>query len=152
VTVSSVSSIDSTNATDPGAMAKQTRADFQAIATALQSGDVASAQQAFAQLQKDNPRLAQTLNSAPSSSDSPRIADLKSLANALKSGDVSGAQQAFAKLQQDTRAVAGHHHHHHHAGADASVATSTPAASDVADANGDQNGSTASGSILNVSA
>ena len=103
---------------DPRATFKQTRADFSSLADALQSGDLSSAQGAFAQLQTDNPRLAQVLNSPASSSDNPRVADLKSLASALKSGDVNAAQQAFAKLQQDAKvAGGGHHHHHHHAAA-----------------------------------
>jgi hypothetical protein len=142
VTVSNVSSTLGTQATDHRAAFKQTRADFQAIGSALQSGDLASAQQAFAQLQKDNPRLAQALSSASSTSDNPRLADLKSLAGALTSGDVASAQQAFAKLQQDGQAVAGHHHHHHHAEAAATSGT---------DASGDNDGST-TGSQLNVSA
>lgn len=102
---------------DPRAAFKQTRADFSSLADALQSGDLASAQSAMAQLQTDNPRLAQALNSAPADSDNPRLADLKSLAGALQSGDVTAAQQAFAKLQQDGKVAGGHHHHHHHAAA-----------------------------------
>ena len=141
VTVSNVSSADGVNATDSRSAFNQTRADFQTLASALQSGDLASAQQAFAQLQKDNPRLAQALNSAPSSSDSPRIADLKSIASALQSGDITSAQQAFAKLQQDGQAVAGHHHHHHHA---------APAAGTDTDNTGDTSATT--GALLNVSA
>ncbi len=135
------------SATDAQSQYKQTQADFQAIAAALQSGDLSQAQQALAKLQTDNPRLAQALSSAPSSSDSPRIADLKSLASALKSGDLSSAQQAFSKLQQDTQAVAGKHHHHHHA--DAAL---TSVAASGTDADGDNDNSTGTGSVLNASA
>jgi hypothetical protein len=144
MTVSSVSCSSGTDATDPQNKYKQTRADFEALATALQSGDLASSQQALAQLQKDNPRLAQAMSSDASSSDSPRIADLKSIASSLQSGDVSGAQQAFAKLQQDAQAVAGQHHHHHHA---AAPAAPTPPATDTGD-----DGESSPGSVLNATA
>jgi hypothetical protein len=126
VTVSSASSCGGPNATDSQDSVKKQRADFQALASALQSGDLSSAQTAFAQLQQDNPRLAQALNSTSSDSDSTRLTDLKSLASSLQSGDVSGAQQAMAKLQQDGQTVqGGHHHHHHHAAPDATSPTST---------------------------
>ncbi len=149
MTIQSVSSAASTSAADLQASAQQRRADFQALASALQSGDISSAQQAFAQLQKDNPRLAQALSSAPNSSDNPRLADLKSLASALKSGDVSAAQQAMAKLQQDVQsAQKGGHHHHHHGGGDSSVS----AAPTDASAAGGTDSSTTVGSIINASA
>ena len=144
MTVSNTSAATGVSAADYQAQFKQTRADFQAIAAALQSGDLTQAQQAFAQLQKDNPRLAQALTAASSASDSPRLADLKSLAAALKSGDVSGAKQAFAQLQRDTQAVAGKHHHHQAAAA-AAPASGT-------DSDGDNDNSTGSGSVLNASA
>jgi hypothetical protein len=149
MSISPLSALTSASAPDPADLQgslKQTKADFQAISSALQSGDISGAQQAFAQLQKDNPRLAQALSSAPSSSDSPRIADLKSLASALKSGDLSGAQQAFSKLQQDVKSAGSHHHRHH--------AAATPAAAPATgtDADGDNDGSTTTGTALNVSA
>ncbi len=143
--VSTVSTADTT-ATDPSTTYKQTKADFQAIAAALQSGDVTQAQTAFAQLQKDNPRLAQALSSDPSSTDSPRIADLKSLASALKSGDLAGAQKAFGQLQQ--LAQTGGKHHHHHAAAPAALAQTTGT-----DADEDNDGSkTTPGSIFQATA
>jgi ribosomal protein S20 len=148
MTIQSVSSA-ATNAADPQSIAQQRRADFQALASALQSGDVNSAQQAFAQLQKDNPRLAQALNSAPSSSDSPRLADLKSLASALQSGDVTTAQQAFAKLQADMQSAqkSGRHHRHHGAAEAPPVAATTGG-----DTDGDNDGSTSVGSRINATA
>jgi hypothetical protein len=145
VTVSNVSSCGGVNATDSQDSFKKSRADFQALASALQSGDLGTAQQAFAQLQQDSPRLAQALTSPASSSDSPRLADLKTLASALQSGDVSGAQQAMSQLQQASQGgqavQGGHHHHHHHA---APAAPADPTTTD--------NSSTAAGSIINASA
>ena len=127
--ITSTSATGSAYATGVSSQAQQTSADFQAIASTLQSGNITQAQQAFAQLQKDNPKLAQAMNSAPSSSDSPALTDLKTLASALKSGDLSGAQQAFTQLQQDVQATTGKHHHHHHS-ADASAAASTDGGTD----------------------
>jgi DNA-binding FadR family transcriptional regulator len=147
VTISSASSCGGLNATDSQDSYKKQRADFQSLASALQSGDLSSAQQAFAQLQQDNPRLANALNSASSDSDSTRLTDLKSLSSALQSGDVSGAQQAMAQLQQDgqTAQVGGHHHHHHHA-----ATASDPTAAASTDNSDTSIGSL--GSTLNVSA
>lgn len=140
MSVSNVSTSGGVNATDPRTAFKQSRADFQALASALQSGDLDASQQAFAQLQKDNPRLAQALSSAPSSSDNPRVADLKSLASALQSGDITSAQQAFASLQQAGGAK--RHHHHHHAASDSLPLPGT-------DSTGTGDSSTA-GSVLNA--
>jgi hypothetical protein len=140
MTIPAVSSNGPLSASDVQASYNQQRSDFQALASALQSGDINSAQQAFAQLQKDSPRLAQALSSDPSSSDSPRIADLKSLASALKSGDISGAQQAFAKLQTEVKSA--HHGHHHHATASTSGT----------DADGDNDGSSSVGTVINATA
>jgi hypothetical protein len=141
MSVSSVSSTSGVNATDFSASFKQTRADFQSLASALQSGDLSSAQQAFAQLQQDNPRLAQALNSDSSTSDNSRLNDLKSLAGALQSGNLAGAQQAFAQLQPGAQSAHGHHHHHHHA-APASPDTSTDGS----------NGDSTTGSLIDASA
>jgi septal ring factor EnvC (AmiA/AmiB activator) len=126
---------------------KQTKADFQSLSTALQNGDLTGAKAAFAQLQKDNPRLAQSLNSSSSdasSSGNSRTADLQSLGSALQSGDLSGAQQALAKVQQDAPAQgSGHAHHHHHGDAAAATATDDTATATT---------SSGAGSLLNVTA
>ena len=131
------------SAADLQASQQQRQLDFQNLSAALQSGDVNSAQQAFAQLQKDSPRLAQALSSSSTSNDSPRITDMKTLASALQSGDISGAQQAFAKLQTDSAATrkTGHGHHHHATQAAAPAAT---------DSDGDNDGSTTIGTNINA--
>lgn len=128
MSITPVSSGAATGAADLQANATQRRTDFQSLASALQSGDLTTAQQALAQLQKDSPRLAQAMNST-TTSDNPRVTDLKSLASALQSGDIAGAQQAMVKLQQDAQGAqkGGHHHHHHGAGAPPAA---TPASTD----------------------
>lgn len=95
----------------PGGM----RQDFRSLSAALQSGDISSAQSAFATLQND-------LKSAPANSkasalldpNTPAGKDFKALQDALKSGDVKAAQTAFVTLRKDLQAGKAHGHHHHH--------------------------------------
>ncbi len=94
----------------------QVRSDFQALGQALQSGDLAGAQQSFAALLNDR----STATSAVASNDSSSN-PMAALSKALQSGDLAGAQQAFAAL----RAHRGHHHHGMHGAASTAA---TPAA------------------------
>lgn len=98
---------DMLNPNDP---AQKIRADMQNLSQALQSGDLASAQSAYTQLQNDAPGLAKAASSSSASANSPGAA-FATLGNALQSGDLSGAQQAFTQLQQMT--ARGHRGHHH---------------------------------------
>ena len=96
----------------PAAAFKQRRADLNALKTALQSGDLAGAQKAFAALQQD---LQSTQGAAGQRGDasgqsSTLAKDLDALKTALQSGDLTGAQKAFASVQQDMRT--GHAHRH----------------------------------------
>jgi DNA-binding FadR family transcriptional regulator len=90
---------------------QQRRQEFQALGQALQSGDLAGAQQAFAAL---NPNASSSTQSTQSNS------NVSQLAQALQSGDLAGAQKAFAAMRS-------HGHHHHHQASMPSTA-STPAA------------------------
>jgi hypothetical protein len=80
------------------------RQDMQALQQALSSGDLAGAQQAFAQFKQDfhaahdGHALYQT-----GVSDTLKQ-DLQSLQSSLKSGDLAGAQQAFAQFKSDFKA------------------------------------------------
>ena len=101
----------------------QVQQGFQDLATALQSGDLAGAQKAFASLQHLQPNSSagnQTQNGQQDSGQN-TVADFQALAQALKSGNLTDAQTAFSKLQQDMQSVQGHHHHHHHNNASAST-------------------------------
>ena len=77
----------------------QTRqSDLQTLGSALQSGDLTAAQQAYSQLVS----LGQ---SGPFGSTQPfqrsdRASDFAAIGQALSSGNLAGAQAAFAKLQQ----------------------------------------------------
>ena len=91
----------------------QQRANFQALAKALQSNDLAGARTAFAVLQQS------TSSTRPT-----QASDFQALARALQAGDLGGAQTTFARLQHNAQKIQGHHHHHH-AGAVSSIGTST---------------------------
>src|SRR5450755_1392765 len=125
-----VSSIGATQSADAAGAAnsfKQSAADFKSLALALQSGDLAGAQQAFATLQQDSPWVSRAVSASAASSSAnsgSTTSPLQALSKALQSGDIAGAQQAFAALQQ---AQVGHHGHHHHAASTASGSTTTPA-------------------------
>jgi hypothetical protein len=120
---------------------QKARAEFKALSSALQSNDLAGAQQDFAALQQDAPVFAQALSSAQNTSTASPVGDIKSLASALQSNDLTGAQNAMSAFKQDTSSIAGvgHHHHHHHYGAGSS---STTPASGAAPAT--------SGSLINI--
>jgi hypothetical protein len=76
---------------------QQRTADLKQLGQALQSGDLAGAQQAFGTLQT----LSQSgpLSSSNTFSKSQRQQDFAAIGQALQSGDLAGAQQAFAQLQ-----------------------------------------------------
>jgi hypothetical protein len=133
--------------------------DFNAIGSALQSGDISSAQSALATFQQDLPANSLTSANQPFGSNAKANTDYQSLVSALKSGDVSNAQKAFTNLQTDLKAThKGHHHHHHGSGVTAdtippSATTSSSAAkrptssantiatNPVVDSDGDNDGS-----------
>lgn len=103
------------------------------LASALQSGDLAGAQKAFASLTKQ----LQNSGAAPAPN-STMGSDLAALGKALGAGDLTTAQQAFSQLQTDAQAAptasqgvkASHHgHHHHHGAAAASSATDSTTSS-----------------------
>jgi hypothetical protein len=77
---------------------------FGQLVGALNSGNLAGAQQAFASLTKDAPSIAQGVSSQGGNN------PLAKLASALQSGDLAGAQQAFASLTQPAKS---HRHGHH---------------------------------------
>lgn len=89
------------NLATSGSQMRPERQDMQALQQALSSGDLAGAQQAFAQFKQDfhaahdGHALFQT-----GVSDTLKQ-DLQQLQTALKSGDLAGAQQAFAQFKSD---------------------------------------------------
>ena len=123
MTVSNVSSATNPTQTLAASWYQQQFQDFNALANALQSGNLGNAQSAFSSWQQDLGSIApsnlqSTMQSQPFGSNSKANSDYQALASALQSGDLAGAQQAFANLKQDVQGAAqtsrGHHHHHHH--------------------------------------
>ena len=102
MTVSGISSVIPSSLTDPATF-KQGQAAFQALAGALQAGDLGGAQKAFA----DFIQIVQGSKTGQLS------ADLQAVGSALQSGDIGAAQKAFATLQQNAQKAHGHHRHHH---------------------------------------
>ena len=124
MTVSSVSSATSLYQPENQALFQQQAQDFNTLASALQSGNLSTAQSAFTSWQQDltsiaPPNQQSTQQSQPFGSNSQANSDFQSLSSALQSGDISSAQQAFANLKQDLQSsgsVRGRHHHHHRTG------------------------------------
>ena len=88
MTISAISSAGSTYQTSTSNSMDQIKKNFDALGSALSSGNLDDAKKAFAEIQKNAPKDGKT----PS-----EITDLQ---KALDSGDVKAAQQAYAKIQQ----------------------------------------------------
>lgn len=94
--------------------------DFSGIGSALQTGNLTTAQTALASFQSDlqsasgNNELSNLFNNNPTLNN-----DLTTLQNALTSNNASSAKTAFKTLLQDVQSamktqVAQRRHHHHH--------------------------------------
>jgi soluble cytochrome b562 len=91
----------------------QRRQDLDAIAQALQSGDLASAQKTYSDLQQLQQSLGSTSAKSSQSAISAIKTDIGDLGKALESGDLSAAKDAFSKLQKDMQNVHRGHRHRH---------------------------------------
>ena len=105
------------------------RQKLDALENALQSGDLESAQTAFAALQPQSAQSA-SIGAVGANARNQFASDLQAVGQALKAGDLTGAPQAFALMRQHRL-----HGRHHDAGASvtprephlpASSAASTP--------------------------
>jgi hypothetical protein len=108
------------------------RQKIESLRDALDSGDLQSAQAAFAALDQSSTtgRSTSTTPADGSNTKNQFSTDLQAIGQALDSGDLSAAQQALATMRQHR-----HHGGHHHGGApatDPSAATpSTNATGDI---------------------
>jgi hypothetical protein len=140
--VSSVTSATNPNqTTNPSVLGKIVQ-DFKAIGSALQSGNLSTAQSALTAFQQALQGSSQTSTTQPFGSNTQANTDFQSLVSALKSGDLSSAQKAFASLQTDLTSTHKAHHHHHHGSGTAPSTTPTNGAttsSAVASDDGDLN-------------
>jgi len=100
--------------------------DFGAIGSALQSGDLTTAQSALAAFQQALQGSNQTSTDQPFGSNNQANTDYQTLVSSLQSGDLSSAQKAFASLQTDLQAThKGHRHHHHRSSGTTSTNSAT---------------------------
>jgi len=142
MSVSAISSSSGFSPVDWQAKAQQIKTDYQSLAQALQSGDLKTAQQAFAALQKDFPAQSSTATTSSTSSSKPNN-PMNALSQALQSGNLSAAQQAFAQLQQ-----AHHGHHRHHGGSGA--ATGAQGGTTASATSSDTGSSGTAGGVFNI--
>ncbi len=87
---------------------KEAHQDFAQLYQALQSGNLNSAQQAYAsfqQIQAGLPAAATTSAAAATTTTNPVTTDWSALGQALQSGSLSSSQDALAKLGQDAQAA-----------------------------------------------
>ena len=121
MSVANIGAVDSgVNQTSLRSTVHQAHDDFLQLLQAMQAGNLAGAQQSYADLAQLPLNATQTTapaSAATSSSASAPIAgDWSALGQALQSGSMSSAQDALSKLEQDLNASvkgSGHHHHHH---------------------------------------
>ncbi len=141
----SISSISSSLSQGWQNVAQQRRQDFSQLSQALQSGDLAGAQRAYANLQTLQPDGQSGSNLGSNSNANPIQNDFSQLGQALASGNLSQAQSAFSQLQSDikstfqqsgstgTSGVHHGHHHHHRATSDQDSTTTTNDTSTASD-------------------
>jgi hypothetical protein len=136
--MSSISSVNSATTPIPTTNQNgfaQIAKSFQAIGSALQSGDVATAQTALTNFQQALQGMSQANSQAatnqPFGKNSQANTDYQNLTSALKSGDLSTAQKAYASLQNDLKSAQStkstHRGHHRHHTASATSSTTSPA-------------------------
>ena len=150
---------------------QQVQQDFGQLNSALQSGDLAGAQSAYANLQQ----ALQTQETSASTANSPSATssgtdtisnDFTALGQALSSGNLSQAQTAFTQLRSDIQTAqqsagtpeslteglkalvqGSHHHHHHHGGGESASQNSTATPATVSTDNSTGNGAGSSVSL-----
>jgi ribosomal protein S20 len=135
--ISGVSPVTNPYQTNDQAGYGQMVQNFNAIGSALQSGDLTTAQSALTAFQQALPGSSSTSTSQPFGKNSQANTDYQSLTSSLKSGDLASAQKAFTSLQKDlkpaqtTQAAHKGHHHHHSSSATAATPAATTASPTV---------------------
>lgn len=103
------------------------RQDLGSLFSAVKSGDLNSAEQAFSALTGQSSTTSTSASVAGATATvSPQNGPLAAIGQALASGDISAAQKALAAAFSG---VTGGHHHHHHSnasGSNATTAATTP--------------------------
>jgi len=125
--------------------------NLNALGTALQSGNPATAQSALSTLQTTLSNNTQGSTNQPFGNNSAANADYTNLTAAVKSGNTSDAQTALAKLAADLKGGKSHGGHRHHGGG--APAPAPAASTDTTDSTSTSTSSSTtgtSGSIVNV--
>lgn len=120
-----ISGVSTGNMQSLQATMQQRKQDFSQLATALQGGDLAAAQKAFADLQSLNGQKQNSTATSTGKSSNPVANDLNSLGQALQAGTLTDAQSIFAQLQKDMQTQKSGQHRHHHGGAGTSGASTS---------------------------
>jgi len=110
----------------------QTVQDFNAIGSALQSGDLTTAQSELTTFQQALQGSLSAPATQPFGKNSQANADYQNLTSSLQSGNLAGAQKAFTSLKNDlnpTQAAHRGHHHHHSSSAMAPAPAATTTSS-----------------------
>lgn len=119
------------------------RQSFTQLSNALQSGDLASAQSAYAAFTQ----------AGGANSSSPFGAAAQQVGDALQSGDVGKAQQALAQLQQQMQSMRGHHHRGgHHQVSDSDQSQTTTAQTSDSGSTDASTATSTSGNLVDVTA
>lgn len=121
------------------------RQNFQQLSQALQSGDISSAQQAYASLIQALPNQGGNGADGKAGQNNPFQQALQSIGSALQSGDIAGAQQALQTLQTQMKS-----HHGHHHGQTQQTTASTSTSSPPTDNDGDNDSSVGAATSLNL--
>jgi len=118
--MSSLSALTSSSSVNPF---QQIRQDFQALGTALQSGNLSGAQSAMSGLQQAQqslplpPSSIVSLQGANSSTGSSAVASgMATLASDLQFGNLSAAQSVYQQIQSQMQSAQGAGHHGGHGG------------------------------------
>jgi len=105
--------------------------DFGNLVSAIKSGNLTSAQQAFSALQtlsgsaSTGAGTGTTTGTTTTTGGTSNSSPLAAIGQALASGDIGAAQQALANAFNGS---GGGHHHHHHGGGGASTGTAATTA------------------------
>lgn len=108
----SISSVSTSQSTSQAYMQNdraQFKQDFQDLSQALQSGDMSAAQDAMSKIQQ----LQQNKTGGTKGAQGAFSQDLETLASAISSGDLEASKNAFSTLQQNMQTHKGGHHHSH---------------------------------------
>ena len=129
--------------------ANPSQSNLQSLASALQSGNLTAAQNAFATFEQSFSASNSQQGSSQSGQSSPVNSDIQTLSSALKSGNLTSAQSAFLQLQKDMQTQQGSGHHHHGGGGQGQAVQALISA---LSSNSSTSTNSTTGNLLNVTA